>query len=136
MLENREEALRKIAVGDIFHAEGSTGSSRTCVAVQVRDTTILARDVSIQAIYEFNRRTGVAVRYFGSTPYDYIIDSVALLPDDIRDIILEIDQKNREGEYRRAEDPNWERSPADAALTESEIRAYLFCANFYRTNPL
>src|SRR5258708_37137119 len=136
MKTDREEALRNIAAGARFHAGGSTGSSRTCFTMQVRDTTILARDVSIQAIYEFDRRTGVAVRYFGSRPAYYTINSVARLPTDIRDIILEIDQKNREGEYHRAEDPNWEKPQADAALTEDEIRAHLFVADFYRDNPM
>jgi hypothetical protein len=129
-------AIAAIAAGDIFHAEGSTGSSRTCIAMAIRHTTILARDISIQAIYEFDRATGVATRYFGSTACTYTIDSVAPLPDDIREIMLELDQKYHEGEYRRAENPNWERPLQDAALTEQQIQAYLFCADYYRAHPI
>lgn len=135
-MTDRERALHKIAAGDIFHAEGQTGSSRTCITIVVRDTSIVARDISIQAIYEFDRRSGVAVRFFGTTPSRYTIDSVASLPDDIRNIIHGLDEKYREGEYRRAEDPHWERPAGELALTEDQIRAYLFCADFYRANPI
>ncbi len=102
----------------------------------VNEATILARNIPTQAIYEFDRRTGIAVRYFSSRAVYYTIVSVARLPHDIHEIFLELDEKYRDGEYRRAEDSNWEGSPAELALTEEQKRAHLFIGDFYRTNPL
>src|SRR5271167_750854 len=130
-MTDREAALRRIAAGDIFSAEGSSGSTRICLTMSVTETTILARNIPTQAIYEFDRRTGVAVRYFSSTPYYYTIDSVAALPVDIRDILLGLDRKYREGEYRRAEDPQWEPPPEEVGLTEEQRRALRFVSDFY-----
>jgi hypothetical protein len=135
-MTNREEALRRIAVGDIFSAEGSSGSTRICLTMSVTETIILARNIPTQAIYEFDRRTGVAVRYFSSTPYYYTIDSVAALPANIHEILLGLDRKYREGEYKRAEDPEWQRPPSEVALTEDQSRALLFVSHFYPENPI
>lgn len=123
-------------VGAIFHAEGETGATRVCIAMSISETTILARDISTQAIYEFDRQNGIAIRYFGSTAYQYRIESIAPLPEDVRAIFLRMDEKLREAEYRRAENPEWEPSPEEGFLTKEEIQAYLFIDDFYRANPI
>jgi hypothetical protein len=133
---DRRTALGRISIGDIFNAEGETGSTRICVAMSISEAAILARDISTQALYEFDRQTGVAVRYFSSTPYRYTINSVAPLPDDIREIFLRLDEKLQEAKCRRAEDPGWEQPREEGILTKEEIRAYLFIDDFYRSNPI
>src|SRR4026209_455313 len=102
-MSEREAALRKIAVGDIFHASVPSGGSYPCPAPQVRENAIFARRMSTQEVLWFDRATGVEQ----DSP-DIVIDSVAPLPDDIREIMLSIDRLFREAEYRRAEEPNWE----------------------------
>ena len=104
--------------------------------MSVTKSIILARHVSSQGIYEFDRTTGIAVRHFSSRAVHYTIDSIAAPPEDVRDIILELDEKYRDGEYQRAENPEW-KPPADAmALTQDQIRAYLFLGDLYRANPI
>ncbi len=136
MYRDKTALIRNIGEGDIFHAEGETGASRICIVVAVRATTILARDISIQAIYEFDRQTGVAIRYFGVRPYRYTIDSVAPLPADIHNIMLELDRKHREVECRSAEYPDGQCPASVFPLTEDETKAYSFIAEFYPKYPL
>ena len=73
-------------------------------------------------MHEFDRTTGV--ENVDNNPV--VIDSVAPLPGDIRDILLGLDRKYREAEYRRAEAPNWRLPEDEAKLTKDEIRALLF----------
>lgn len=104
--------------------------------MSVNGERILARNIPTQAIYEFDRSTGIAVRYFSSRPVYYTISSVAPLPEDIRQILLKLDEKYREFEYRRAEDPEWECPPDRIASTEDETRALDFTDDFYAAHPL
>ena len=64
------------------------------------------------------------------------INSVEPLPEDIREIVLGLDQKYREDEYRRAEDPNWAPPEGSSRLTPDQRRAILFIADFYPTHRL
>src|SRR3954471_9428035 len=103
-MTDREAALRKVAVGDIFHASvRSDGPSYVCLALQVRENAIFARRMPTQSVHWFDRATGVEI-----DDDEVVIDSVATLPDDIRKIVLDLDRKYRETEYRHAEDPGWE----------------------------
>ena len=61
---------------------------------------------------------------------------MAALPQDIHEIMLSLDHKYREGEYRDAEDPERELQPGEAALTKEQIRGLLFVSEFYPANPL
>ena len=131
-MTKREAALKKIGVGDIFHASTSSGASFICLALQVREQMIFARRVTTQSVHEFDRRTGVE----GPDGNPLIINSVAPLPADIREIMLGLDRKYREDEYRRAEDPDWKMPEADARLTKDEIRGLLFVGDYYRDNPI
>ena len=64
------------------------------------------------------------------------INSVAPLPFDIHEIMLELDRKYRAGEYRRAEDPDWVRAPEEIGLTENQKRGLRFVDGFHGANPL
>jgi len=132
MLTNREEALRKIAVGDIFHASAPNGASFICLALQVRENMVFARRITSQSVHEFDRSTGVE----DPDGVPLTIDSIAPLPTDIHEIMLGLDRKYREDEYRYAEDPNWKMPEDDARLTKDEIRGLLFVGDFYCDNPI
>lgn len=136
MVTDREAALRKIAVGDIFHASASNGASLLCLTMAVTDQVIRARNVATQIIYDFDRRTGRATWYVFGTPYGCLIDSVVPLPPDIHEIMLSLDRRGREAEYRNAEDPNRPWKPGDNPLTADQRRGLLFVADFYRAHPL
>jgi len=118
-MTDRETALRTIAVGDLFHAAvGRSGASYPCLTLQVRENAIFARRMTTQSVHWFDRATGVEI---GQNAV--VIDSVAPLPDDIREIMLGLDRIYREAEYRRAEEPDWEPPrrvlPADAGANPS-----------------
>jgi hypothetical protein len=130
-MTDREAALKQIAVGDIFHARGTNGSSFPCLALQVRDEAIFARRVTTQSVHWFDRTKG----YDRDNP-KIVIDSVAPLPDDIHEIMLSIDRLFREAEYRDAEDPDWEPPEDYFHQSKDQIRALLFIADFYRKNQL
>jgi hypothetical protein len=132
MTTDRKTALAGIAVGDLFHGCPPKGTaSFICLALQVRERTIFARRITTQSVHEFDRTTGAEVH---SNPV--IINSVAPLPADIRAILLGLDRKYREAEYRRAEDPDWELPEDEAKLSKDEIRAFLFVGKFYDDNPI
>ena len=133
-MTDREAALKRITVGDIFHASihGRTdGPSYPCLALQVRDDAIFARRMSTQSVHWFDRATGVEI-----DDDRIVIDSVAPLPDDIREIMLSIDRLFREAEYRHAEEPGWEPPENYFHHSKDQIRALLFIADFYPKNPL
>src|SRR6266566_9825990 len=102
-MTQREAALRSIAIGDIFHGRPEGTASCICLALQVKERTILARRITTQSVHEFDRATGVE----NVGRYPIIIDSVASVPEDIREILMGLDRKYREAECRQAEDPNW-----------------------------
>jgi hypothetical protein len=131
-MTDREAAIKKIAVGDIFHARAINDASFICLALEIREKTIFARRVTTQSIHEFDRVTGIE----GPEHSPLVIDSVEPLPDDIREIMLGLDQKYREVEYRQAEDPDWEPPEGSSRLTPEQRRAILFVVKFYPAHPL
>lgn len=118
---DRRTALGTIDVGDIFHAEHPNGASLICLTVSVTDAMIVARTVTTQQYYEFNRETGVA----RAGAVECVIDSVAPLPGDIHNVMLGIDRKF-----------GTERHLERFKLTEDEKRALVFVASFYPANPI
>lgn len=135
-MSDRVTILAKIATGDIFRATDAAGPVRICLTISVTENTILARSVATQELIEFDRRAGAAQRNRHGATYHYVITSVAPLPTDIHKIMLSLDQKYREGEYRDAEDPERQLQPGEAALTKEQIRGLLFVSKFYPANPL
>jgi hypothetical protein len=132
-MTEREIALRRIAVGDIFHAciRSADGPSYVCLTLQVRDAAIFARRMTTQSVHWFDRATGVEVDDERVT-----IDSVAHLPSEIHTIMLGIDRLFHEAEYRRAEEPDWKPAEDHFHLTKDQIRALGVIAEFYPAHPL
>ena len=117
-MRDRTDALRTLGIGDIFHGEGSNGASLLCLVTGVTETTIEARTMTSQYALEFDRRTGTCVWGKGAGT----IDSIALLPDEIRDALLGLDRRYRVGD--------------DATLSDREKRALIYVASFYPANPV
>jgi hypothetical protein len=132
-MTGREARLRKISVGDMFHAclRSDNGPSYICLALQVREDRIFARRMTTQSVHWFDRATGAEI-----DDDRVVIASVEPLPEDIREIMLALDQKYREDEYRWAEDPDWEPPEGSSRLTPEQRRAILFIAKFYPAHPL
>jgi hypothetical protein len=132
-MTERQAALKRIAVGDIFHAciRPDDGPSYICLALQVREDRIFARRMTIQSVHWFDRATGVEI-----DDDRVVIDSVASLPEDIREVMLGLDQKYRENEDQWAEDPDWEPPQGSSRLTPDQRRALIFIADFYPAHPL
>jgi hypothetical protein len=87
--------------------------------------------MTTQSVHWFNRTTGVEI-----DDDRIVIDSVAPLPADIHRIMLGIDRKFREAEYRRAEEPDWKAPDDYFHLTDDQLRAFRFIDDFYPAHPL
>jgi hypothetical protein len=135
-MADRETALKNIAVGDIFHASATNGASLLCLTISVTESTVQARNVATQIIYDFDRQTGIADWYVFSRHYLCIVDSVAPLPADIHEIMLQLDRKGRESEYCHAEDPDRPWTVGEGSLTAEEKRGLLFLSYFYPAFPV
>ena len=132
MHDDRTAAIRRIDVGDIFHATAPNGASFPCLALQIRQNTIFARRMTTQSVHEFDRSTGLEE----ANGVPVIIDSVEPLPNDIRDTMLALDRKYRESEERQAENPDWESSPEESALSMEQKWALLFMGIHYPAHLL
>lgn len=119
-MPDRETLIRKIKVGDIFHATAPNGASLVCLAVEINETAILARRLFVPEYLEFDRATGVNTTVGG---HKCQIDSVAPLPEDIREVLENLDHRNRT-------------NPKDAKFREAEKYALLFIADHYPANPI
>ncbi len=131
-MTGRDAALRNISVGDFFHASTECGASFVCLALRINERTIFARRITTQSVHEFDRATGVE----DSDGVPVTINSVEKLPADVREILLGLDKKYRESEYRYAEDPKWRLPEDEARLTKEEIFGLLFVGDFYRAHPI
>jgi hypothetical protein len=123
MLPDRVNALSRLIVGDIFHAQCPNGASLICLIEAVTDTTIRTRTVTHQIKVEFDRRTGVESD--GENEARCVIDSIAPLPVVHHNVILGMDRKLR-----------LEPDLTKHKLDEDEKRALIFIASFYPSNPL
>ena len=122
-MSEREKALEKLTVGDIFHAESPSGASLICLVTSVTKDIIEARTVTTQLDFRFDRRTGVAK--WGDKQVPCTVDSVAPLPAEVHDVMLEMDRKYR-----------FEQDPEKLKLNAAEKRALLFIGPYYASNPL
>jgi hypothetical protein len=123
-MANRAEALNKLVVGDIFHAESPNAPSLICLVVAVTETRIQARTVTHQLHLEFDRQTGVA-KWGDERVLGAIVNSVAPLPVDIHNVMLGIDRKFRlEQDLERLK------------LNDAEKRALVFVGSHYSANPV
>lgn len=131
-MTGREAALLQIDVGDIFHAVTSTGASFICLTLRVGHDAIFARRITTQSVHWFDRATGIE----GPECSALTIDAVAPLPDDIMEIMLEMDRKYHEWELRHAEDPAYEPAPHEMGLTKEHRKGLAFAADFYESNQI
>ena len=122
-MTEREKALAKLTVGDIFHAESPNGASLICLVTSVTKDTIEARTVTTQFHCRIDRRTGVGKWSDRQVPCT--VDSVAPLPAEVHSVMLEMDRKYR-----------FERDPEKLKLNGAEKRALLFIHSYYPSNPL
>jgi hypothetical protein len=118
MTMDRPAALRSLAVGDIFHAEGDNGASLICLITAITDTAIQARTVTSQLSLDFDRQTGIGGWGKGTC----VVDSIAPLPTEIRDALLGLDRR-----YALGGDPK---------LLDAEKRTLVFVGSFYAANPI
>jgi hypothetical protein len=123
MMAERENLLRNIRPGDIFHGHRPNGVSLICLATRVEGSIIEARTVTSQYELVFDRDTGEELdgdqKSLGS------IDSVAPLPIGIHDVLLGLDRRMR-----------LERNPERMKLTEAEKKAVHFVDEYYGSNPM
>ena len=116
--------------------KATNGASLLCLAMSVTATTILARNVATQIVYDFDRVTGFA-HGMSTAPFTTVRSIPSRLSRrTFTRSCLSLDRKYREGEYRRAEDPEWRMPPEQARLTEEEKRGLLFVSHFYPENPI
>ncbi len=138
-MPDREELLRSLVVGDIFHAsfpsENPGGPSLVCLVEAITDTGIQARTVTTQYRFRFNLKTGeaesidaamLAVRE--GEEVVCLIDSVVPLPVDIHNVILGLDRKSRLERF--------DRNPERVKLNDAEKKAIIFMSSYYPANPL
>ena len=85
---DRETALRKVAVGDIFHARSSNRASLTCLVTAIDEGVIRARRIHTQDDVQFDRNTGFELGKAHTR-----IDCVAPLPPEVHTIFVEFDKR-------------------------------------------
>jgi hypothetical protein len=126
---NRVNALRKLAVGDIFHARSSNGASLICLVTGIDEDTIQARRIHTQDDHKFERSTGLECGKAHTR-----IDCVAPFPPDIHDIFLKIDTKHRQLTelFRKGIEPD----PEQRIMSADEKRANLSINPHVMANPI
>ncbi|WP_174970074.1 hypothetical protein [Burkholderia lata] len=140
MTPGEEQALRSLVVGDIFHAHftqwpQSEGPSLICLITSVTDDAILARTVSTQVCFTFDRNTGHSRLWeppiYASTTGEAlvaVIDSIAPLPSNVHNALVALDRHFRLGQFSS--------KPDRSHLTSEHKEALLFVAKYYPENPL
>jgi hypothetical protein len=116
-----EDKLSHVNIGNIIHGGYGVTGSAICLVTSLTDEAIFARTVTTQWDLVFDRRSGTAV--CGSSVCR--LDSIAPLPIEIYDALLDIDRKYRLGN-----------APEGSRLLDHEKRALIFVADFYPANPL
>jgi len=129
MTLDRETALRKLAVGDIFHARGSGPASLVSLVTAIDNGTIYARRIHTQDDLKFDRNTGFQLGKVHTK-----IDCVAPFPPDIHNIILEMDRKHgyHTELFRKGVEPD----PKQRKMTADEKRANLSINAHVAANPI
>ena len=122
-MRRRENLIRNIRSGDIFHGNWPNGASLICLATRVEGSVIEAGTVTSQYELVFDRDTGEELD--GDQKGEGIIDSVTPLPLEMHNVFLGLDRKSR-----------LERDPERVKLTDAEKEALLFVDDYYPANPL
>ena len=128
-MTDRETALRKLAVGDIFHARSSNRASLVCLVTDIDDGTIYARRIHTQDDVQFDRNTGLEL---GKTHTR--IDCVTPLPPATRDIFVGMDRRYQDAHARIRQ--GIEVDLKEARHTPDERRAHDFLDRHIEANPI
>jgi hypothetical protein len=126
---DRETALRKVAVGDIFHARSSNRASLTCLVTAIDEGVIRARRIHTQDDVQFDRNTGFELGKAHTR-----IDCVAPLPPEVHTIFVEFDKR-----YQAAMAlvrKGVEVDPKEARWTAEERRAHELLNEHIAANPI
>jgi len=122
MKSDHEALISKLSVGDMFHASFSNEAIRICIVTSVNNATLVARAVTTQEVFSFDRILGKAASIEGAV---CTIDSVHPLPREIRDVLLEIDRRY-----------GGKPGPDGLPLSSIERRALLDAMALFSSNPL
>ncbi len=129
-MTDRETALRRLGVGDLFHGRSPTNrASLICLVTSLSDSTIFARRVTTQEDLQFDRKTGIKR---GDVPSR--IDCVAPYPPDIYDAILALDRRYET--LLQMERNGVELDLKQARLTPEEKRAFRAMHEHIAANPI
>ena len=117
---DRNIALMALVEGSIFHATTPNGASCICLVNSITDNEIGTTRITTQEKFVFDRATGTAE--VGDDLAVCTIDSLAPLPAEIHEVLLQLDRR-----YGNGDNP---------ALRREEIDALLFVDGFYPAHPL
>lgn len=130
-MTDRETALQKLAVGEIFHARGSNGASLVCVVTALDDGTIHARRIHTQDDVQFDRTTGVELGKSHTK-----IDCITPFPADIHQIFVGMDRRYQAAMEQIRNGVPWEVAIKAARLTPEERRAHRVLDEHIAANPV
>jgi hypothetical protein len=116
--------LRRLEVGDIFHAVGENGAVAICLVLGVDETAVISRRITTQDCCKFDRTTGKSVP--GDEFFTGTVTSVEPLPPDLRNTFLEMDRQFRLGH----------RGEEGRKLTAFQKAVLLFIDDHYAQYPI
>src|SRR5579862_7131153 len=129
MVDRRTDLLN-LSAGDIFHAVGTNGASLICLVLSVDQNKIVARRVTTQESFVFDRATGMETVAPELSPA--VIDSVAPLPHEIHNTFLDLDRRYGVESAKGTHEQNEQAFK----LTTAEKKALLFVYDHYPAHPL
>ncbi|WP_316236464.1 hypothetical protein [Bradyrhizobium sp. SZCCHNR1015] len=121
-MKERKTSVSDLMVNDLFHAAFSNDAVKICIVTERDDSTFTARALTTQETFRFDRRSGVSIP-FEADGAVCTIDSVAPLPNDVRDALLGHDRR-----CRTSKDPDAGR------LSVTERHALLDAQKLYEVN--
>lgn len=113
-----------LRVDDLFHARFSGYAKRICVVTSMDATSLMARAITTQEVFRFDRTSGVS-DFSELNNASCAIDSIIPLPQAMRDTLLGYDLR-----CRTSNDPD------AARLSVAERQALLDAGRLYAANPL
>jgi hypothetical protein len=129
-MADRRVDLFNLSAGDIFHAASPNGASLICLVWSVDGNQMLARRLTTQENFVFDRTTGIEAVDPQLAPA--VIDSVVPLPPEIHNALLNLDRRfGAEGAK-----PRHQQNEQTFKLTPAEKKALLFVGPHYSSNPL
>lgn len=137
---DKKADLDSLVIGDVVHAafthevSSDGGPSLICLITEIKDDYIMARTVTTQVLFRFERTTGRSISnepsiYRSKTgcPLVALIDSIAPLPSTTYNAILSLDRHMRLALFKSASDRTY--------LLEEHKHALNFVDSFYKENP-